>query len=256
MKTLLKYELFKVISDRFFIISLVSLLLLNILSCSFSLKHASSADLQDSLIQLFQDYNNDPDSIFDKIRERSDFEETQRNLLTDALLAGNTDYEILSLPNQYAPDGYSDQDLFDILLLYVNYPENYSNTITSIINQATLKKDEFSRYTSTEDSFSYNYQDKIISKYADLPSKVDFPVDLVRGWDIYFGYEYTNLFIFFSLLISVVILYTTDSTRGSSSLIRTTRYGRRMNALVKLLTAVIFCIFYNFRSSANHIGML
>ena len=83
MKTLLKYELFKVISDRFFIISLVSLLLLNILSCSFSLKHASSADLQDSLIQLFQDYNNDPDSIFDKIRERSDFEETQRKYYDD-----------------------------------------------------------------------------------------------------------------------------------------------------------------------------
>lgn len=243
MKTLLKYELFKVISDKFFIISFISLLLLNILSCSFSVTNTSSADLQNSLIQLFQDYNNDPDSIYAKIREHSDFEETQRNLLTDALLAGNTDFEILSLPNQYAPDGYSDQDLFDILLSYVNYSGNYSNTIKSIITQAALKKDEFSRNTSFEDSFSYNYQNKIISKYADLPSKIDFPVDLVRGWDIYFEYEYTNLFIFFSLLISVVILYTTDSTKGLSSLIRTTRYGRRMNALVKLLTAVIFCIF-------------
>lgn len=239
----MKYELFKVVSDKFFIISFVSLLLLNVITCSFSINHTSSADLQNSLIQLFQDYNNDPDNIYDKVRERSDFEETQRNLLTDALLAGNTDYEILSLPNQYAPDGYSDQDLFDILLSYVNYPENYSNTITSIVNQATLKKDEFSRNTSIKNSFSYNYQDKIISKYANLPSKICFPVDLVRGWDIYFKYDYTNLFIFLSLLIGVVIIFTTDSTRGSSSLIRTTRNGRRMNALVKLLIAVIFCIF-------------
>ena len=46
MKTLMKYELFKVVSDKFFIISFVSLLLLNVITCSFSIIGAAQTKKQ------------------------------------------------------------------------------------------------------------------------------------------------------------------------------------------------------------------
>jgi len=242
MRKLIGFEFLKIITDKFFVISLSCLLVINIISCCIFAGKEYPDSFNDAICTLAYEYNSDPDKVSNEYDARKAFNDEQHNLMIEAFQNGDYSFEAQKLPNTYAPEGYTDEDIYLLLFEIVNQKSDYESKIEEIIKESEYLISSYAKKGISEEAFVYKYQEKIINTYDELPNKIDFSVNHTYGWDIFFDYSIVNVFIICSLIISTAVIFTYDNSIGFSSLLRTTSRGRLTNGVAKLITACILCI--------------
>ncbi len=241
MKKLFIYELYKLISDRFFIATIILLLAINLGVCAISTNSAYPRMFHSSVSSVFDEYNASPTTVLNNYNEYVALSEERDNLFLTAIKNGDFSFEEEPLPNRYAPDGFTDEHIYNLLISNINLKETYQEKIRSVLEQAMKKLEDYRDMGVSPSSFSYTYQENVISCYSPLPNLISFSVDYIYGWDVYFSYTSVNLFIALSIIIGTIIIFTRDIASGFLSIARSTSKGRLHNSVAKLLACCTLC---------------
>ena len=242
LKKLFKYELYKLLSDRFFIATLILLLIINSVMCAINTNTSHPKNFHKSVSYVFDVYRSSPTTVLDNYNEYITLSEEQDKLFLSAIQTGDFSFEEEQLPNRYAPDGYTDEHIYNILISNINLEKTYQTKINSLLEQSTKKLEDYRNMGVSSSSFSYVYQKNIISSYSNLPNQISFPTEYIYGWDIFFNYTSINLFIALSVLIGTTIILTKDINSGFLSIARSTSKGRIPNSIAKLLACCTLCL--------------
>lgn len=146
------------------------------------------------------------------------------------------------MPNNYAPDGYTDAQLFNRVFDKVEYVSLYPELINKVVLDAVANINEYDSKGMTYDEFAYQYQLRIIQVYKALQSEVDIVFENAFGWDDYFSYDTVNIFIFIVLIIIGTYVFTQEKSTGFLPILRSTRRGKAYISLYKIITAIITSI--------------
>lgn len=248
MLKLLIYEFKKTYGNSYIRYSIVILLTINILLCLFSVL-PNEGEMPTSVItSFFDEYINNRDLIETEYNTFLEWEKLQLQLEEQQLLLGNHNFQREPFVNRFAPDGYSDAQLYRILFQQKSYIASYKNTVNTVITDALSLKNGYIAMGFSENSFPCSYQTNIINQYDKLLSTVKLGFEYVHGWNDYFSFEPTIILIFFAITIINILIALYESSSGFAQLMRVSKNGRTKVFLAKAIvsittSAIITCIF-------------
>ncbi len=235
------YELKKLLGIRYLWVFLAALLLLNSALAWYTAGRTQAAQEPTQMIaDFFAAYFENPaeyDAYYAKMQE---FQEEQNALFREAMRNGEIDFEMETMPDIYSTDeSYSDTRLFDKLYRTVEAAESYPQTLQAVIDRARSNLAEFSAMGIPEDSYTYQYQLRVIELYELARDQVKIEVEYTRGWDEYFDYDLVNVFLFIMLIMLGSLIFAQEKQSGFLPIIRTARFGRARTAAAKILTMIL-----------------
>ncbi len=248
MLKLLIYEMKKVFCNSYIRRSIFILFAINIVLCKiYSMPNASELPT-DIIVSFFDTYNENNEIVEQEYAEYSNWEHLQLQLQEEQLLLGNRNFKPEPFNNKYAPEGYSDGQLYRKLFLQKSYITSYKTSINKVISDASALLDGYLAMGFQPSSFPCQYQTEVINRYEALLTNVRLGFEYVHGWDKYFSNEPTIILIFLTVTIISVIMALYDNSCGISQILRVTKKGRAQiffikYAAVALITMLITCIF-------------
>lgn len=140
-------------------------------------------------------------------------------------------------PQRYAPEGYSDLQMFTALYDSIAKAQEYPTQIDGVIAAAQKNISEFDAMGIPEDSYNYRLQRRIIDTYQELKSTVKIGVEPCYGWEQYFDFGAQNLFAFTLVLMVTVLVVSCDRTTDMMQIIQCTK--KSIHGTVNAKIAVI-----------------
>lgn len=119
----------------------------------------------------------------------------------------------------------------------------YPDVINNILSQAQNNLKEFKILGFSVNDYNVKYQQYTISRYTEILANIKFSDTPISGWDIYFSYQTSNIFIFCLTLIYGIFIFTQDHISGTYPIIFSTKNGRSATALSKITVSIIFSLF-------------
>lgn len=248
MLKLLIYEFKKTFGNSYIRYSIVILLALNILLCLYSILPKKSELPTDVITSFFDKYIDDSDLIETEYSTFLEWERLQLQLEEQQISLGNRNFQREFFINRFAPDGYTDAQLYQKLFQQKSYIASYRGNINTVINDASSIRNGYIAMGFSENSFPCSYQTNIINHYEKLLSNVRLGFEYVHGWDDYFSFEPTIILIFFLITIISILVALHESSSGFAQLLRVSKNGRSKvfftKAIVSITTSVVItCIF-------------
>mgnify|MGYP004603142713 CR=1 FL=1 len=238
----IKYELRKIFGVRYLWYFLAVCLLLNGVLCLYQ-SHQSEEAIPVSVVSDFFDlYIDNKDRLESEYKEIQRFQAEQSALFVEQMQLGNHDYEMETLPSKYAPNGFSDTQLFSEIFDRIDSIQSYPNSIQKIINTANDNLSEFDSMRIPRNSYISEYQIKIIDLYSNAKSNVRLGFEYTRGWDKYFTYDVVNIFIFAMLMLIGTVIFAQEQNTGFLSIMRVSKNGRVKTALAKIAAMMIITV--------------
>ena len=236
------YEIRKLISTRYIIYSAVLLLLCSGAVCFYQIRNDYDAMARVYADQLFRTYSESPDELTREYEDVTEYNRERQRIAREQMAAGNYSYVSEPLPNKYAPDGYTDSQLFALLFDRVDYAAGYPDRIGKVIRTAVTNLSEYDRRGISADSYAYRYQISVVNIYDRMLGNVTLEPENARGWDEFFEYDISNIFIF--ILVIIVSSTTMIQERGSGflAIILMSKNGRGKTAAAKIAAVVIIDI--------------
>lgn len=146
----------------------------------------------------------------------------------------------------------TDYELFSEAEKFIQYYENYSQTVNDILRESELRKAEFDSKGEDKDSFSYIYQEQIISTYKNHPYIMSSDDIFNSGWDTFINYDYINIFVLTAILIYCGHIYNVERYSGTLSIITTAKHGQKQFTFTKIIftvtIALIITLIFNLSS--------
>ncbi len=232
----ISYEFKKLLGIKYLWIFLAVLLLANGGIAFYTAKKAQPQGITTKEISEFYElYFSDTAEMEEYYNEMQAWQDEQSELFMEAMHNGDYDYEGDAWVNQYAPDGYSDQALFAQVYVSIDAASSYSSDMQKVINRANANLAEFGSMGISADSYTYKYQQRVISIYENLRDNVEIGVEYMHGWGNYFDYDIVNIFIFIILIIFGSVIFAQEKVSGFLPIVRTARYGRTRTAFAKIV---------------------
>lgn len=236
------YEIKKIISSKYIMVFFAIFLVANAVFCYYEISPKEYEIPQKYVNAVYNAYLNNPELFQEEYEKIKEFNDTQTQLYLEQMQAGNYSWEPEKLPNNYAPDGYTDAQLFNRVFDKVEYVSLYPELINKVVLDAVANINEYDSKGMTYDEFAYQYQLRIIQVYKALQSEVDIVFENAFGWDDYFSYDTVNIFIFIVLIIIGTYVFTQEKSTGFLPILRSTRRGKAYISLYKIITAIITSI--------------
>lgn len=238
------YELKKLFSIKYFTAFSVLMLIVNIIAANMAaddfLRNNPPAEF---FADFFDLYLSDPDKVNADYEEYLEEEKRRDELILQAHLEGNDEYEPLPIPSKYSVDPrYGDLVLYKNLYDNIDYIGSYSESMREVINNAERNLRDFEVEGIGEDTYSYKYQLKVIDLYEKAENEVRLGFEYPHGWEEYFSFDVGNIFIFALLLMAGTLIFMNDKSSGMMFLLRTTKNGRNVTAAAKYAVMIIFSI--------------
>lgn len=114
-----------------------------------------------------------------------------------------------------------------------SYPQTYREQLRIIVRNTNRVLKDYDAMRMKEHSYLYVRQQNFREIYTRLQD-VEIEYELVRGWDLYFSYEFPGILAFLCLCLLVPYLLSREREYGSFSVERATLRGRRRLAVSKL----------------------
>ena len=115
----------------------------------------------------------------------------------------------------------------------------FESKINAVIRNAKANIEEYNSLGVASNNYRYKYQNKVIEKYSSLLNCISISDDESRGWGIYFGYNYSNLYVFIMSACSGIALVVLEKKHGMLSIIRICKWGRRELICKKIRMIVV-----------------
>lgn len=234
------YELRKLLGFKFLCLSFVTLFVLNGILCFVSLKDFPYQSKEKKDIDtLFQLYYEDPLAVnknYDSYCELSHL----NDLAWRESIENNTDATFSRpIPANTMSDLLSDAQLYRILFETVDYVKNYHSMIDDLINESKSNLSEL----KSSSSYAHNYQIDVINAYTNTKNNVLIGLEYRSGWDTYFSYYTGDIFVFIIMLIISSLTFSQEISRGSLSIIYSSKKGRIPLAIAKIFTVYLSSTF-------------
>ncbi|MBP3919430.1 MAG: hypothetical protein J6I50_09735 [Clostridia bacterium] len=250
------YELKKLFRVKFLWGFLFVLLMLNSAMAWYTAEKTIAAGEPTQMISEFFDaYFENPSEFDAHYDEINAFYAEQERLFRETMQVGDDLFEMETMPNRYSTDeAYSDRQLFQKLYSTINAARAYPEVLEQVIHRAKTNLEAFQEMGVTEDSFTYQYQLRVIALYEKMRDSVDINIEYTRGWDEYFSYDTVNIFIFMMLILLGSLIFTSEKQSGFLPIIRTAKHGRARTAAAKILTMLlltgVFVLMFTFSTFA------
>ncbi len=114
-----------------------------------------------------------------------------------------------------------------------SYPQTYGEQLQIIVRNTNRVLKDYDAMRMKEHSYLYVRQQNFREIYTRLQD-VEIEYELVRGWDLYFSYEFPGILAFLCLCLLVPYLLSREREYGTFPVERATPRGRRSMAMAKL----------------------
>ena len=113
----------------------------------------------------------------------------------------------------------------------------YLSTVNIITDQAKRNAENLreEQGMSTGDPL-YQYQIYVYQTYDKVMQNADVGVDTVVGWDRLFAYNYSDIFLFVSLILFAGAVFLSENQNGMTPILRAAKKGRLQTAMAKIST--------------------
>lgn len=129
--------------------------------------------------------------------------------------------------------------LYTLAEQQAEYPAQYRQKLAVIINNATRTLREYDAIRMKEHSYLYVMQENYRSLYTSL-SDADIRYEYVRGWDLYFSYDFLTLLLAVFLVAALPRYFCLDRECKMVPVARSARNGRGRSACAKLGVSLLF----------------
>ncbi len=235
---MIKYELRKLIGNRFLVIALAVLLLVNCGLAYYTATESRELPVSDAQKEFLTYYLNHTEEVEAHAAEIEAFNKAQMELEFEANRNGE-EYIAKEYPDRYKIDGLSDESVIRWARATVNSAGSYREDIAEVISRAenNLAELESKGYG---DSYSANYQRKVIEEYGSLlASGLRIGLEADHGWNAYYHYQAGDLLLFAFVMLLASALFLQEKQSGFWAMIRTTRRGRLATGVAKLAALAI-----------------
>lgn len=228
---LYKSELKKIFGNRFFIVVLVILLLVNGILAYREAPDVGKVPAED-IGDFVEYYLEHPDEINQYQKDRA----AAKNVFFDSeeYLEG-VELED-AVPDVYSKsDSYNDDDLLNALNRVRGIRGTVEESISRVISNGENNKRLLKRKGITEEDFLYVYQQKAIDTYTALREPVvnSIDVEYINGWGAWLNYNAGTVLMLLALTLLGSSIFGIEGRCGTLELIRTLKKGRWHTALAK-----------------------
>lgn len=225
----LKYEFQKILTKKFVLIIFLCYSLYAIfgyISClsDFSYKQYYG---DEQIRSLYSAYYHDPNTV------QSEY---------DALIQK---LELLSPEEQNSAEMRPLMDeyrLYRKLMSDVSRKETYQTDIASVIRQAQYHLLSYDNENISNDSYTYMYQEQVISRFSEAYGSVYIGFEHYAGWDLFFSDRNLSAYLYIMLIGYLVLHFYQDKRAGNDVLIYPTKNGRKQYVLSKYISHCLFLI--------------
>ena len=241
---LIGHELKKVMGSRAVWGFAAILLIANAALCFLNTRHAADTAPPEAMVDsFFQLYEENPEQIrADYAAYNASSSERQRLAIQQARLTGEV-AEVTLPPNQYAPEGYTDAQLYTALFNCLNGMEEYRTVTDEIIRRANANIREYTFLGYAPDSYAVRSQQYVVDRYTYAQEHVEMRFTYLHGWSEYFQNQWVNVFLLVSLILIDAVIFTQEMTSGFMPILRLSRNGRTRTAAAKLAAMMLLTVF-------------
>lgn len=233
-------EFRKILKIQYIRIVCAVLMLLNGAFCLYHVLQSHENELPADVVEtIFYAYSLSPDSVENAYHSLLEWESEQNNIFIEQMRLGNYDYAPETLPNTYAPDGFTDIQVFHAVFDRIDYIKEYPYRVQDVIDRAYSNLDESDALGLSENAYITKYQRKVIALYDTAKNTVKIGFEYTRGWDDYFSYDAVNIFIFFMVITVGTAVFTEEKASGFLPLLRCSKNGRTKTAIAKISAALL-----------------
>lgn len=235
---MIRYELRKLIGNRFLMIALAVLLLFNCGLAYYSASASHETPVSDAQKEFLTYYLHNTAEVEAYAAEIEAFDKEQLELEFEAIQNGE-EYTVKQYPNRYNIDSLPDKYLIEWARKTVNSAGSYREDITEVIRRGknNLSDLEDKGYGG---SYSAHYQRRVIEEYqAILDSKRMIGLESDHGWNAYYNYAAGDLLLFAFVMLLASALFLQEKQVGFWAMIRSTRRGRMATGMAKLTTLTV-----------------
>ncbi len=233
-------EFRKILGIQYIRVVCAVLMLLNGVFCLYHVSQSHENKIPVDVAEtIFYAYSLSPDSVENAYHSLLEWESEQNNIFIEQMRLGNYDYAPETLPNTYAPDGFTDIQVFHAVFDRIDYIKEYPDRVQDVIDRAYANLDESEALGISENAYITKYQRKVIAFYNTAKNTVKIGFEYTRGWDDYFSYDAVNIFIFFMVITVGTAVFTEEKACGFLPLLRCSKNGRTKTAIAKILAALL-----------------
>ena len=236
------FEIQKLFTNKYVVYFMILLFLLNGAVCVYYVNQSDGGIPQRYINEIFSLYETNPVALDEEYAQIKELSEYQRRIYLEQMRAGNYDFRIETVPNKYAPEGFTDIQLLETIFNRKRYIEDYAAQINLVLHEAAANLNQYDLQGIAIEEYIYQYQLKLIQTYLSVRDNVEIKYENSRGWDTYFGYDISNLFIFLSLILIGCVLVIQEKNAGICPLLRVSRNGRTKTAFAKIGTMVVITV--------------
>ncbi len=253
---LVRYECQKLTGLKLLWALLALCLIGNIVFCvSAANKQAARMLPRDQAQIIFSAYEQNPEKVVADLEAYQAEQQRLRDLEMQMIMESiqnNTEFTGFDWPEPvdvYATDpAIHDGYLFEALKTALENSVQYDMVLDGVIATAQQNILRCQLMGNSESSFVYVVQTDTIARYSHLKEIVEPEVEYIRGWDVYFSYDRSNVFLLFAVILLCSMVFVYDRETRFFPLLRTTRRGRAAMAAAKygatmLSVAVLVSVF-------------
>ena len=257
---MLKYELKKLIGNKFLCITFAFLFLLNALLSFYEARDTAlnrdyfcpEDEWHGELLAMYERYEADPEAFMKEYGAEMEYRE-----LADEMSDYYFNYARengLLINGTFDPADYWDEYDGDRLnRIYFTYRrfgntmqriEEYPGQMQAVLTQAKQTRAEYLAQGMSENDYAYRFQSDIMDIYW-ANQYIPLENEYIRGWEPYFAYDHGGLCLLLFLLVLVTGMILDEKKSGIFPLIHATREGHSTLILTKfaaLLTAVTVAV--------------
>lgn len=222
---LISYETKKIFSVGVIRYAILLFFLINIALCAVYSSSYKDNTIPENLIKPVYNLAISNPSVY-----RSEYEHIENLVLSDTPP---------STPI-YGNSFFSDITIFNEVQHLIENDETYKNKISSLISEAERISKSL-KITSSQDSYTKEYQEEIKTVYSALLDSVSISSEYIYGWDCYFNYSYDFIIIIIIALLLASIIFHEDKNTGFIQICNTSKNGRYQSTAAKVIVLFIGC---------------
>ena len=257
---MLKYELKKLIGNKFLCIIFAFLFLLNAFLSFYEARNTAlnrdyfcpEDEWHSEIFSMYERYESDPDAFMKEYEAEREYRELADemsdyyfNYARENGLLINGTFDLADYWDEY--DGERLNREFFTYRRFGNTAariEEYPEKMQAIFTQAERTRAEYLAQGMSENDYAYRFQSDIIDIYW-ANRYIPLENEYVRGWEPYFAYSHGGLCLILFLLVLVTGMILDEKKSGIFPLIHATRGGHSSLILTKfaaLLTTVTVAV--------------
>lgn len=237
-----KYEIKKIISQKYVLVLLVLLFTSNIITAVYFAREEDGLIPDHYMIQIMNMYKENPDFVKSEYnRLKTDYDRQIEAILYSIETTGEA-LPLVVQTNYIKYQTYTDYSLFSAFFEYLDKRNNYRDEIQKFIEQAYHNQQNILDYGYDANSYSYQYQNQIINQYTKLQNEIIIDENYAYGWDVLFSYKGTAFFTLLSVLIIGCIIFPNEKVCGFSPILNISKKGGGITAKHKIYAGIVLTI--------------